>query len=78
MNADNSAVVATDTMKNTINVLAHQDLGQSIEPFALSVAEHFLKKYPHVSSVTVEIAERVWHSNDSEEFPHTLRTAPNV
>jgi urate oxidase len=64
MNADNSAVVTTDTMKNTINVLAHQKLGQSIEPFALSAAEHFLKKYSHVSSATVEIAERVWQQMD--------------
>jgi urate oxidase len=61
---DNSGIVATDTMKNTINVLAHKQLGQSIEPFALSVAEHFLNKYSHVNSVTVEIAERVWEHLD--------------
>ena len=61
---DNSAIVATDTMKNTINVLAHQQLGQSIEPFAISVAEHFLNKYSQVNSVTVEVAERVWQRMD--------------
>ncbi len=61
---DNSAIVATDTMKNTINVLAHQQLGQSIEPFAISIAEHFLNKYSHVTSVTVEVAERVWQHMD--------------
>lgn len=61
---DNSAIVATDTMKNTINVLAHQQLGQSIEPFAISIAEHFLNKYSQVNSVTVEVAERVWQRMD--------------
>jgi urate oxidase len=61
---DNSAIVATDTMKNTINVLAHQQLGQSIEPFAISIAEHFLNKYSQVTSVTVEVAERVWQHMD--------------
>lgn len=61
---DNSEIVATDTMKNTINVLAHQQLGQSIEPFAISIAEHFLNKYSQVNSVTVEVAERVWQQMD--------------
>jgi len=61
---DNSAIVATDTMKNTINVLAQQQLGQSIEPFAISIAEHFLNKYSQVNSVTVEVAERVWQRMD--------------
>jgi urate oxidase len=51
-------------MKNTINVLAHQQLGQSIEPFAISIAEHFLNKYSQVTSVTVEVAERVWQHMD--------------
>lgn len=61
---DNSAIVATDTMKNTIHVLAQKQLGQSIEPFAISVAEHFLNKYSQVNSVTVEVAERVWQHMD--------------
>ena len=61
---DNSAIVATDTMKNTINVLAQKQLGQSIEPFAIALAEHFLNKYSQVNSVTVEVAERVWQHMD--------------
>ena len=76
-NGDNSAIVATDTMKNTINVLAHQQLGQSIEPFAISVAEHFLKKYSQVHSVTVEVAERVWQHLDAggQPAPSTFTNA---
>jgi urate oxidase len=58
---DNRLVVATDTMKNTVNVLAFEKLEEQTELFALSLSEHFLEKYPHVSTVTIETSERVWH-----------------
>jgi urate oxidase len=58
--ADNANVVATDTMKNTIYVLAHEHLGQENEPFARCIASHFLDRHAHVSQVTVELDERVW------------------
>jgi urate oxidase len=57
---DNSQVIATDSIKNTVNVLAHQLLGSETEPFAIAVTRHFLEKYSHVTSVTVETNERVW------------------
>ena len=58
--ADNASVVATDTMKNTLHVLAHDELGIENEPFARRVAAHFLDKYAHVERVTIELDERVW------------------
>jgi len=57
---DNRLVVATDTMKNTVNVLAFEKLEEQTELFALSLSEHFLEKYPYVSTVTIETSERVW------------------
>jgi urate oxidase len=58
--ADNTNVVATDTMKNTLYVLAHEHLGHENEPFARRVAAHFLDRYAPVWRVTVELDERVW------------------
>ena len=58
--ADNTDVVATDTMKNTLYVLAHEHLGDENEPFARVVASHFLDRHAHVSQGTVELDERVW------------------
>ena len=58
--ADNASIVATDTMKNTLHVLAHDELGVENEPFARLVAAHFLDRYAHVSRVIVELDERVW------------------
>jgi urate oxidase len=57
---DNNSVVATDTMKNTIHVLAHEHLGIENEPFARHVVEHFLSRYTDISRVILELDERVW------------------
>jgi urate oxidase len=57
---DNREVVATDTMKNMINVLAHEKLGLETEPFVAELAAHFLERYPQVTGVQVETEERVW------------------
>ncbi len=58
--ADNSLVVATDTMKNTVYVVAKQKLGAENEQFGLDLGQHFLTNYPQVSRVEVGIAERCW------------------
>jgi urate oxidase len=74
---DNALVVPTDTMKNTVNVLAHEHLGRENEPFALKLAAHFLAKYPQVGQVTVELEERVWGrlQIDGKPHPHSFAQA---
>jgi len=57
---DNSQIVATDTIKNTVIALAHQHLGPGIESFALVIGNHFLERYAHVDRVHIEIRERRW------------------
>lgn len=57
---ENRLVVATDTMKNTVNVFALEKLEEQTELFALSLSEHFLEKYPQISTVTIETSERIW------------------
>src|SRR5208337_741037 len=58
--ADNSLVVATDSIKNTINILAKQKLGSETESFGVVLGEHFLKSYRHVSRVEVSLTEHCW------------------
>lgn len=67
---DNSKVVPTDTMKNTVHALAHQHLGHQTEPFAALLAGHFLKDYPQVSRVTIESSERRWSRLSVGGTPH--------
>jgi urate oxidase len=57
---DNSKVVATDTVKNTINVLSRDHLTAEIEKFALHLARHFLGRYPQIERTHIDIRERVW------------------
>jgi urate oxidase len=57
---ENRLVVATDTIKNTINVLALDQLGEQTEMFVATLARHFLSKYSHIAEITIETTERVW------------------
>jgi urate oxidase len=76
---DNASVVATDTMKNTVQVLAHRHLGSDTEPFAMLLARHFLDQYPHVETATVETVERAWRrmAFDGRAHPHSFTAEPH-
>jgi urate oxidase len=56
---DNSAVIATDTMKNTAYALAGEHLSGSIEDFASVLGRHFLGE-PQVERVRVSVSEHAW------------------
>jgi len=58
--ADNSIVLPTDTMKNTVYALARKNGITSIEEFAVGLARHFLANVAHVSQVRLEIEEVPW------------------
>jgi len=57
---DNSKVLPTDTIKNTVYVLARQHEIVAIEDFAQCLIKYFLKNNPQVSEVRVEITEHLW------------------
>ena len=57
---DNSGVLPTDTMKNTVYVLAKQLRWNDIETFARGVSGHFLARVPPLKQVRVEISETPW------------------
>src|SRR3954469_21076601 len=67
---DNTRVVPTDTIKNTINVLTRAKLGEGIEPFAIAVAEHFLGKYKQIATAKIQIDERDWQRMNIDGKPH--------
>lgn len=60
LQGDNSKVVATDSMRNTVYVLAKKQGVAAIEDFAAAVAGHFLQTYAHVSSAGVTVVEKPW------------------
>jgi urate oxidase len=68
--SDNRQVVATDTMKNTVNLLAHQQLGRENEAFGLVLGRHFLTTYAQVHRVEISVAEHCWDRLTSGGQPH--------
>lgn len=57
---DNSQVLPTDTIKNTVYALARKHDIVSIEEFAQRLIEHFLTNNAQVSDVRVEMTEHLW------------------
>lgn len=58
--ADNSNVLPTDTMKNTVYYVARGSTAGTIEEFAKELGDYFLNNNPHVSAVTIEIEKKAW------------------
>lgn len=67
---DNTDVLPTDTMKNTVYALAARRRIEEPEPFALSLAEHFLDGNPHLRRVTIDITEHLWSRVTTGEKEH--------
>jgi len=60
LDGDNRQVIATDTMKNTVYVLAKTLGVTDIESFGLALARHFLQEYPQVTRAAIELDEQLW------------------
>lgn len=68
---DNSDIVATDTMKNTVYVKAKECSEQlSAENFAILLAKHFTSFYKQVTTAIVKIVEKPWERVHVNGQPH--------
>src|ERR671912_3049530 len=66
---DNTDLLATDTMRNTVYALAKDHLTGSIEDFGLALVDHFLKAGPTVTSCWVEITQFPWSRIEANGQP---------
>ncbi len=66
---DNSRVLPTDTMKNTVYAFAAEHPFDDIETFGLLLSDHFLRESPPAASARVELTEHLWERLD----PHSFR-----
>ncbi|KAI8008145.1 hypothetical protein ACSBR2_026989 [Camellia fascicularis] len=61
IHGDNSSIVATDTMKNTVYVKAKECSEQiSMEDFAIGLGKHFTSFYEQVTAAIIKIVEKPW------------------
>jgi len=69
-NGDNSDVIATDSQKNTVYLLAKKHGVSSPEQFALVLAHHFINTYAHVTKVAIRVDQYPWQRLDVDGKPH--------
>jgi urate oxidase len=60
MEGDNSGVLPTDTMKNTVYALAATGKVEEPETFGLQLASHFRQRNPRLRRVRIDISEHFW------------------
>lgn len=67
---DNSKILPTDTMKNTVYSLARKSSATCIEEFSKELIEHFLAHNPQVSNAEISIQEKSWQHLNVAGKPH--------
>lgn len=69
--ADNSAVVATDTIKNIVNIVARENIGLDTEAFVEALARRYLDRYRQVEHATITAWETRWVRFAVGGVPHS-------
>lgn len=72
---DNRSVIATDTCKNIVYVVAKDHSLDTIESFGLAIVEHFRSRYEQVARCVVTLRERAWSRLGDSPHSFTARDA---
>ena len=70
LEGDNSKILATDTMKNTVYSLARNSAAGCMEDFAKELIDFLLRSNPQVSAAEVSISEKAWQHLEAAGKPH--------
>lgn len=72
--ADNSVVIATDSMKNTVYIKAKEHPVTPPELFASILGTHFVETYPHITTANIKIITHRWTrmTIDGKPHPHSF------
>ncbi|XP_070817525.1 uricase [Chaetodon trifascialis] len=70
LNGDNSDIIPTDTMKNTVHALAKLKGVKNIEQFSLDICHHFLTSFNHVLRAKVHMEEAPWRRLEKNGVQH--------
>jgi urate oxidase len=71
---DNTLVVPTDTMKNTVYAFARELDVRELETFAWTLGSHFVENFEHVAQAMVKVVERPWErlAAGEKDHPHAF------
>ena len=67
---DNSKILPTDTMKNTVYSVARNSSATSMEDYAKELVDFLLSRNPQASSVSVAIESTMWKRLTVDGKPH--------
>lgn len=67
---DNSMIVPTDTMKNSVYAIAKLHGIDSIEAYAKHLARHFFDSFDHITQATINVAQKIWQRIDVDGQAH--------
>jgi urate oxidase len=67
---DNSKILPTDTMKNTVYYVARRSSAASMEEYAKELVEFLLGRNPQVSAVSVSVEGASWKRLTVDGMPH--------
>src|SRR5262249_40180089 len=74
---DNTKILPTDTMKNTVYAMARQHPVETIEELGIQLVDHFLSYNPQISRVRIELKENLWSRMSLGGKPHATPFAPS-
>jgi urate oxidase len=67
---DNSRILPTDTMKNTVYSLARTSSAECMEEFGKELVTFLLDRNPQVSAARVTLSEKSWQHLHTNGKPH--------
>jgi urate oxidase len=67
---DNSNILATDTMKNTVYSVARASSATTMEAYAMELAAFLLGRNPQVSSAAIRVHSAMWKRLTVDGAPH--------
>ncbi|WP_047864261.1 factor-independent urate hydroxylase [Rubrobacter aplysinae] len=77
---NNTDLLSTDTMRNTVYALSKDRFKGEIEEFGLALIDHFLEAGPKVTGVRIDFTEHLWEriKVDGREHDHSFVRAAGV
>ena len=70
LHGDNSKILPTDTMKNTVYSIARSSKATSMEDYAKELADFLLGRNPQVSSASIHVESTMWKRLTIDGKPH--------
>ena len=71
LDGDNSKILPTDTMKNTVYSIARTSTATSMEAYAKELTDFLLSRNPQVSSAAIRIESTLWRRLTVDGKPHS-------